>query len=264
MDVRVGRVPLGRGEKLALDQAVACLQTAPDGAVTLIRKAVQIAITEATNAGSGWNKRLESLQTASKVTEEGVRAARRVNVLGDWGAHVPRGLPLSAAKECLEYGRIILSDLGFDVSGYGDDREFDRLLRYLRYLIGEAWQWPHEFGTYLSGTLEGGGFIDIVFACLSCGSEVLVEDVEIPPPVWVGGSIAESESEAGNACECPLCGSMYEILSTNSLVGWHVELEIYERSAGGGRLGNRQIAVSDVPLEGEFLHRVTFGGASDE
>jgi len=257
------KLPLDPGVKLALDQASSCLRIAPDGSAVLTRKAVQLALTRSTRSGS-WDNRLLTMFDSSNLSEEAVRAARRVIVLGDWAAHINRGLPASAAKDCLEYGRIFLSDLGYDVSGYGDSAEFDRLLRYIRYLNGLSWGRPCFFGSFVGEAMEGGGFIDLVFACLSCGSEVLVEDVEIEIPVWMGGSIVDSMSESSTESECPLCGSTYEILSTNSLVGWRIDLESHERNAYGSRFRRREVGVSPLPAEGEYVFRVTFGGASDE
>jgi hypothetical protein len=250
----------------ALKQGIASVENAPDGAVVLFRKAVQLAVSDTEIKGGKFGERLKNLERARRLDSIAVKACNRVSLVGDWGVHTPQGVTSFAAEESLVLCLLSLDSLGYDVSPAGHIADVARVRRYLSELPNLKWEGPAKFdGTWLSG-LQYGGTIDVMFGCLKCGAEVYCEDLSVPAPSFMADSQSDSMTYEGTYVDCSFCGEDYEVTSTNSYGGWDVDIPSALGQVEQRRHGNPSPSYVRLPPAFHYLYRVTFepGNEADE
>lgn len=242
--------------EFALDQGTGCLPNAPDAAVAMFRKAIHGILELTTTAHPGdWPKQLEQLRASRRTSRLGAESAKRVIGSGNWGLHdLESRRDHYAARETLLHATYFLWTLGYDVSAYIEEAELTRLQYYLGYLMRARWPGSGEFdGEWDTGMFEG-GVIDVLFACPTCGAEVLAEALEVPPANFSGDNQSESYTYGSVVTNCMACGAELQVLSTNSFGGWSLDLVHPPRETPAPRTKIAPI-VRSLPPKGMFHYR---------
>lgn len=243
----------------ALKQGLAAIDIAPDGAVGLFRKTIQLTLASLPISGSNSLSRLAALESCGWIDREAAKSARRAWLAGDWGIHATPGVSINAAGESLYQCLLFLDSLGFDVAPAGHIDDIRRVRRYLAHVGTATWDGPMPFSNGYNGGFPYGATLDVLFRCDSCESEVLGEDILLPSPNFAAESGSDPLTSEGTLAECPFCGREFTLVSSKAFGGWDIELETYGDEPPPRRRGNESPAAApSLPAEGQFLYRVTF------
>lgn len=242
---------------VVLEEVYRALQSdLPNATGVLCRKSLELFTKAKGRRKQDWEVRLQALYEAGIIGRHQFGVGHYVRRVGNRAAHKVRGILNVEARRCWELTKLFLQSAGVELNpSYGPVLS----LQEIRAEYGEIdfdlpWSPPLPFEREWQFPIwYGGGIIDVLFRCRTCGSEIEVEDVEVSPPYMLADSHGDSRVYASSFWDCETCGSSYEIATDNSLGGWDLEINMLLKGSSKGR--QRRPQGKFTPKVDEFRFR---------
>lgn len=261
------REPLPPEISYPLSEAADVLGKAPGSACAMCRQAIQRAalfnlepeeLRLDTKGNTVWSDALARLAIKIGGRTEWADLVYQSIRFGNWASHdlARKKVTPSMADQAWYSTLYLLERLGYATEEYGGPVLWHRVAK--RYgILTEHWRGPFVFSeTTHSEVWHRGGLIDVRFGCPECGHLTTIEDVLVSSPNTAVDQSSESWTYASTQGECSECETSLEIVTTNTLGWWDVDLPAWKYSYEGAGNSWSKCPENSALSPGEYLFQI--------